>query len=220
MKILLVEDDTLLGDGVRVGLSQAGFIVDWLQNGEQALLATAVGHYDVMILDLGLPKIDGMNVLHTLRSRQDNIPVLVLSAWDTLSDRVAGLDGGADDYMGKPFDFEELCARVRALARRQEGRGNPVIEHGNISLDPAGQSVTLDGVAVGLTHKEFTLLLILIENAGRVMSRSKLDEALYSWGEEVESNAIEVHIHHLRKKLVSGLIRNVRGVGYIIDRLT
>lgn len=220
MKILLVEDDVLLGDGVRVGLSQAGFIVDWLQNGEQALLATAVGHYDVMILDLGLPKIDGMNVLHTLRSRQDNIPVLVLTARDTLSDRVAGLDGGADDYMGKPFDLEELCARVRALARRQEGRGNPVIEHGNIRLDPAGQSVTLDGVAVGLTHKEFTLLLILIENAGKVMSRSKLDEALYSWGEEVESNAIEVHIHHLRKKLVSGLIRNVRGVGYIIDRLT
>ena len=220
MKILLVEDDALLGYGVRAGLSQAGFIVDWLRNGEQALLATALGHYDLMILDLGLPKIDGMNVLYTLRNRQDDIPVLVLTGRDTLSDRVAGLDGGADDYMGKPFDLEELCARVRALARRQEGRGNPVIEHGNIRLDPAGQSVTLDGVEVGLSHKEFKLLLILLENAGRVMSRNTLVEALYSWGEEVESNVIEVHIHYLRKKLDSGLIRTVRGVGYIINRLT
>lgn len=219
MKILLVEDDTLLGNGVQVGLVQEGFSVDWVQDGKQALSAAIVGKYNLMILDLGLPEIDGMEVLRTLRRRQDGIPVLVLTARDTLSDRVTGLDSGADDYMVKPFDLEELCARVRALARRQAGRSTPIIERGNIRLDPAGHTVSLDGSAVELSHKEFSLLLKLLENAGRIMSRSTLEEALYSWGEEVESNVIEVHIHHLRKKLGSSLIRTVRGAGYTIDRL-
>jgi DNA-binding response OmpR family regulator len=220
MKILLVEDDALLGNGVQAGLVQEGFSVDWVQDGKQALSAATVGHYDLMILDLGLPEIDGMEVLRILRCRQDGIPVLVLTARDTLSDRVSGLDGGADDYMVKPFDLEELCARVRALARRQTGRSTPLIEHGIIRLDPAGHTVTLDCLAVELSHKEFSLLLKLLENVGRIMSRSTLEEALYSWGEEVESNVIEVHIHHLRKKLGSSLIRTVRGAGYTIDRLT
>lgn len=219
MKILLVEDDALLGNGVQAGLVQEGFSVDWVQDGKQALSAATVGHYDLMILDLGLPEIDGMEVLRILRCRQDGIPVLVLTARDTLSDRVSGLDGGADDYMVKPFDLEELCARVRALARRQTGRSTPLIEHGQIRLDPAGHTVTLDCTAVELSHKEFSLLLKLLENVGRIMSRSTLEEALYSWGEEVESNVIEVHIHHLRKKLGPSLIRTVRGAGYTIDRL-
>ena len=219
MKILLVEDDALLGNGVQAGLVQEGISVDWVQDGKQALSAATVGHYDLMILDLGLPEIDGMEVLRILRCRQDGIPVLVLTARDTLSDRVSGLDGGADDYMVKPFDLEELCARVRALARRQTGRSTPLIEHGQIRLDPAGHTVTLDCAAIELSHKEFSLLLKLLENVGRIMSRSTLEEALYSWGEEVESNVIEVHIHHLRKKLGSSLIRTVRGAGYTIDRL-
>ena len=220
MKILLVEDDALLGNGVQAGLVQEGFSVDWVQDGKQALSAAAIGHYDLMILDLGLPEIDGLEVLRILRCRQDGIPVLVLTARDTLSDRVTGLDSGADDYMIKPFDLEELCARVRALARRQTGRSTPIIEHGKIRLDPAGHTVTLDCVAVDLSHKEFSLLLKLLGNIGRIMSRNTLEEALYSWGEEVESNVIEVHIHHLRKKLGSSLIRTVRGAGYTIDRLT
>lgn len=220
MKILLVEDDALLGSGVQTGLAQEGFNVDWVQDGKQALSAAATGQYELMILDLGLPGIDGMEVLRKLRCKQDCIPVLVLTARDTLSDRVSGLDSGADDYMVKPFDLEELCARVRALSRRQVGRSTPVIEHGNIRLDPAGHTVTLDCEAVELSHKEFSLLLKLLDNAGRIMSRSTLEEALYSWGEEVESNVIEVHIHHLRKKLGSSLIRTVRGAGYTIDRMT
>lgn len=219
MKILLAEDDALLGDGVRAGLVQAGFSVDWVQDGALALSAMAVNQYDLLILDLGLPEIDGMKVLRTLRNRQDNTPVLVLTARDTLQERVAGLDSGADDYMLKPFDLEELCARVRALARRQTGRSMPLLEHGDICLDPAGHNVTQAGAQVELSQKEFSLLQKLLENTGRIMSRSTLEEALYSWGEEVESNVIEVHIHHIRKKLGSGLVRTIRGVGYTIDKL-
>jgi len=219
MKILLAEDDTLLGDGVRTGLVQAGFSVDWVQDGAMVLSAMAVNQYDLLILDLGLPEIDGMKVLRTLRNRQDNTPVLVLTARDTLQERVAGLDSGADDYMVKPFDLEELCARVRALARRQTGRSQPVLEHGDLCLDPAGHKVTLAGAQVELSQKEFSLLQKLLENTGRIMSRNILEEALYSWGEEVESNVIEVHIHHIRRKLGPSLVRTIRGVGYTIDKL-
>ena len=218
MKILLVEDDVLLGNGVRTGLVQEGFSVDWVESGKQGLAAEASTDYDLMILDLGLPEIDGIDVLRSLRSQQNEMPILILTARDTLADRVTGLDSGADDYLVKPFDLEELFARIRALLRRQTGRASPVIEHGLIRLDPAGHWVTLQGTEVELSHKEFSLLLRLLENVGRVLSRSSLEESLYSWGEEVESNVIEVHIHHLRKKLGSDLIRTIRGAGYTIDR--
>jgi len=218
MKILLAEDDQLLGDGVCAGLSQEGFTVDWIQDGRQALTAIATADYDMMILDLGLPGIDGMKVLHRLRQDNNDIPILILTARDTLSDRVKGLDGGADDYMVKPFDLEELCARVRALSRRKAGRASPLLKHGTLHVDPAAHRVTLDGTPVELSGKEFALLLKLLENTGRVLSRASLEEALYSWGEEIGSNVIEVHIHHLRKKLGAGLIRTIRGIGYTIDR--
>jgi DNA-binding response OmpR family regulator len=218
MKILLVEDDVLLGNGVRTGLVQEGFSVDWVESGKQALASVASADYDLMVLDLGLPEIDGIDVLRSLRSQQNNMPVLILTARDTLADRVTGLDSGGDDFLAKPFDLDELFARIRALLRRQTGRASPVIEHGFIRLDPAGHQVTLQGTEVELSRKEFSLLLRLLENVGRVMSRSSLEESLYSWGEEVESNVIEVHIHHLRKKLGSDLIRTIRGAGYTIDR--
>ncbi len=219
MKIILAEDDVLLGNGVRTGLVQGGFNVDWVESGRKALAAVASGEYDLMILDLGLPELDGIDVLKTLRGQQDDIPVLILTARDTLADRVSGLDTGADDYLVKPFDLDELFARIRALLSRHTGRATPIIEHGTIRLDPAGHRVTSDGVEIELSHKEYSLLLRLLENTGRVMSRSSLEESLYSWGEEVESNVIEVHIHHLRKKLGSGLIRTIRGAGYTIDKL-
>lgn len=219
MKIILAEDDVLLGNGVRTGLIQEGFNVDWVESGRQALAALASGEYDLMILDLGLPELDGIDVLKSLRGQNNDIPVLILTARDTLADRVSGLDTGADDYLVKPFDLDELFARIRALLRRHTGRATPIIEYGKLRLDPAGHRVTNNGVEIELSHKEYSLLLGLLENTGRVMSRSSLEESLYSWGEEVESNVIEVHIHHLRKKLGSELIRTIRGVGYTIDKL-
>lgn len=217
MKILLAEDDRLLGDGVCAGLTQEGFTVDWVEDGRHALTAVETGHYDLLILDLGLPGLDGMDVLRRLRARQDDIPILILTARDTLSDRVGGLDNGADDYMVKPFDLEELCARVRALSRRKTGHVSPVLTHGALRVDPAARQVTLGDTIVELSGKEYALLLKLLENRGRVLSRSMLEEALYSWGEEVGSNVIEVHIHNLRKKIGQSLIRTIRGVGYTID---
>lgn len=217
MKILLAEDDRLLGDGVRAGLIQEGFTVDWVEDGKLTLSAIDSGEYDLLILDLGLPKLDGMDVLKTLRRDSNEIPVLILTARDTLTDRVRGLDSGADDYMVKPFDLEELFARVRALSRRQSGRASPELVHGKLHIDPASHQVTLDNEIIELSGKEFALLLKLLENRGRVMSRGMLEEALYSWGDEVGSNVIEVHIHHLRKKIGQSLIRTIRGIGYTID---
>lgn len=218
MRILLVEDDALLGDGICVGLTQAGFTVDWVKDGKSGLAAVSAGWHELIILDLGLPGISGQELLSSLRKDGHDIPVLILTARDTVEQRIAGLDAGADDYMTKPFDLDELSARLRALLRRRSGRTAPLLTHGDIVLDPAAHAITFQGEAVNLSHREFSMLQLLLESAGRVLSRQHFEENLYGWDEEIESNAIEVHIHHLRKKLGSGLIRTVRGVGYTIDK--
>ncbi len=215
MRILLVEDDRLLGDGLQAGLTQAGFAVDWLRDGEAAVAALSAETFAAVVLDLGLPKRDGLSVLQWLRGRRDATPVLILTARDQLEDRVRGLDLGADDYVLKPFDLDEIAARLRALLRRAHGRPEPVLTLGDLELNPAARTVTRAGEPVELTPREFDLLHLLLENSGRVLTRRSLEEQLYTWHEAVDSNALEVHIHHLRKKLGSELIRTVRGVGYV-----
>lgn len=217
MRLLLVEDDKLLGDGVRTGLTQEGYGVDWFCTAQPAELALQSESYAAMVLDIGLPDRSGLELLEALRRRGDELPVLLLTARDTVADRVAGLDCGADDYLVKPFDLDELAARLRALLRRNRGRAKNIIQHKDIQLDPAGHRVTLSGAAVDLSPREFAVLQLLLESCGKVISRRRLEETIYPWGNEVESNAIEVHIHHLRRKLGSDLIRTIRGVGYIID---
>ncbi|HEY3326917.1 MAG TPA: response regulator transcription factor [Novimethylophilus sp.] len=218
MRILLVEDDALLGDGIKAGLKQAGFAADWAQDGHAAKLALEAEDYAAMVLDLGLPRLSGMELLKWLRGRGSKLPVLILTARDTVADRVAGLDTGADDYLIKPFDLDELTARLRALLRRGGGQAAPVLRHGNLELDPAAHQVRRQGQPIELSAREFTLLHELLLHAGRVQSREQLEQRLYGWGEEVESNSVEVHIHHLRKKLGAELIRTLRGVGYVIDK--
>jgi DNA-binding response OmpR family regulator len=218
MRILLVEDDPQLGDGLSVGLRQAGFAVDWLQDGRAADHALQSESFDLVVLDLGLPGIDGMQVLQAARQRGLTAPVLVLTARDATGDKIAGLDAGADDYLVKPVDLDELAARLRALLRRSAGRAAPVLQRGELQLDPAARSVSLAGQPIDLPAREFALLQLLLENAGRVLSRSQIEQSLYGWREEPDSNALEVHIHHLRKKLGSDLIRTLRGVGYTIPK--
>ena len=215
MRILLVEDDRMLGDGLQAGLTQAGYAVDWLRDGEAAVAALSTEHFAAVVLDLGLPKRDGLSVLQWLRGRHDATPVLILTARDQLEDKVRGLDLGADDYVLKPFDLDEIAARLRALVRRAHGRPEPLLSLGEVELDPAARSVTCAGATVELTPREFDLLQLLLENSGRVLTRRALEEQLYTWNDAVDSNALEVHIHHLRKKLGNELIRTVRGVGYM-----
>ncbi|OYW37856.1 MAG: DNA-binding response regulator [Hydrogenophilales bacterium 12-61-10] len=215
MRILLVEDDRMLGDGLQAGLTQAGYAVDWLRDGEAAVAALSTERFAAVVLDLGLPKRDGLSVLQWLRARHDATPVLILTARDQLEDKVRGLDLGADDYVLKPFDLDEIAARLRALVRRAHGRPQPLLSLGEVELDPAARSVTCAGLAVELTPREFDLLQLLLENSGRVLTRRALEEQLYTWNDAVDSNALEVHIHHLRKKLGNELIRTVRGVGYM-----
>lgn len=217
MRLLLVEDDPILGDGLKAGLDLEGYAVDWLTDGLHADQALQVNRYDLVVLDWNLPRMDGMSILKAMRKRRDTTPVLLLTARDGVQERVAGLDGGADDYVAKPFDLAELCARLRALTRRQEGRNLPLLESRGVCLDPASHQVSYLGRPVELSQKEFAVLEFLMQHTGRVNSRARLEEALYAWGSEVESNAVEVHVHHLRKKLDAGLIRTIRGVGYIID---
>ena len=218
MRILVVEDDALLGDALQVGLKQAGYAVDWTQDGVQADLALCHEDYAAVVLDLGLPQLSGLAVLQRLRQRQSSLPVLILTARDTVEDRIRGLDQGADDYLVKPFDRGELEARLRALIRRAGGHANPVLQVGGVELDPAAHSVVYEAKPVELSGREFTVLQALMLNAGRVLSRAQLEDKLYAWGQEVESNAVEVHIHHLRRKLYPGLIETIRGVGYLIPR--
>ena len=215
MRILLVEDDRMLGDGLQAGLSQAGYAVDWLRDGEAAVAALSTESFAAVVLDLGLPKRDGLSVLQWLRGRHDATPVLILTARDHLEDKVRGLDLGADVYVLKPFDLDEITARLRALVRRAHGRPEPVLTLGEIALNPAARTVTRAGQPVELTPREFDLLHLLLENTDRVLSRRTLEEQLYTWNDAVDSNALEVHIHHLRKKLGNELIRTVRGVGYM-----
>lgn len=218
MRILLVEDDHLLGDGVRAGLKQAGYAVDWVQDGQAAKLAMQAEDYAMLVLDLGLPKMSGSELLKWLRSQKYSLPVIILTACDTVADRIAGLDAGADDYLIKPFDLDELIARMRALLRRSAGQTAPKLQHLDIELEVATYQVRKAGVLIELSAKEFTLLHELLLHVGRVQSREQLEQRLYGWGEEVESNAIEVHVHHLRKKFGAELIRTIRGVGYVIDQ--
>ncbi|MCE5180921.1 MAG: response regulator [Betaproteobacteria bacterium] len=218
MRLLLVEDDSLLGDGIRAGLRLAGHTVDWVKDGVAAQLALEAEEYSLVVLDLGLPRLSGLELLRWLRQSGETLPVLILTARDTVADRVKGLDSGADDYLVKPFDLEELAARVRSLLRRSSGRASPLLTHGEITLDPAAHRTTRNGQAVELSPREFAILQRLMESAGRTLSREQLEQSLYGWNEEVESNAVEVHIHHLRKKLGTELIRTVRGVGYMIDK--
>lgn len=219
MKILLVEDDDLLGDGIRTGLAQVGFAVDWAHNGRDAELALAAEKYDAMVLDLGLPKVSGGEVLRRARAGGVVVPVLILTARDTVADRVAGLDAGADDYLVKPFDLAELQARLRALIRRTHGQTAALLRHGDLELDPAARTVRWQGRSVELSAREFALLHELLSHVGRVLSKAQIEEKLYGWGEEIESNAIEVFVHHLRRKLSPALIRTLRGVGYMIDKV-
>ena len=219
MRLLLAEDDQLLGEGIVTALRRAGYSVDWFRDGATVGPAMQSEHFDLVILDLGLPKLDGLDVLRQMRKRGDATPVLILTARDEISDRVIGLDAGADDYLGKPFSLEELLARLRALQRRRGGRAENLIEHGELSVDPSGHRVSIQGEPVTLPRREFALLLALLENRGTILTREQLEQTLYSWAEEVGSNTIEVHVHHLRKKLGNDLIRTVRGIGYTIDNL-
>jgi len=216
MRILLAEDDPLLGDGLRAGLRQLGFQVDWVRDGMAAEREARAQPYAAAVLDLGLQQQDGMDVLAALRRAGSTLPVLVLTARDALPDRIRGLDAGADDYVVKPVDLHELAARLRALVRRAHGQPRDCLSAHGVELDPAARAVRLAGQPVALSTREFDLLHALMLNAGRVLSREQLEQHLYSWGQEVDSNAIEVHIHNLRRKLGPALIQTVRGVGYLL----
>ncbi|MFO1268510.1 MAG: winged helix-turn-helix domain-containing protein [Rubrivivax sp.] len=218
MRILLVEDDSLLGDGLRAGLRQQGFLVDWVRDGVAADRELRSGVYAAAVLDLGLPQKDGLEVLAGVRRAGISVPVLVLTARDALPERVRGLDSGADDYVVKPVDLEELAARLRALVRRAHGRARDVLVVQDLQLDPAARRVTRAGEEVALTTREFDLLHALMLNADRVLTREQLEQHTCSWGQEVDSNTVEVHVHHLRRKLGGGLIHTVRGVGYVLRR--
>lgn len=220
MRLLLAEDDRMIGASVQKGLRQDGFTVDWVEDGRAAELALTEGVHDVLLLDLGLPRKQGLEVLSAMRRRGDKRPVLIVTARDAVADRVAGLDAGADDYVIKPFALDELAARIRALLRRQSGRADPVLAYGDIELRPATREIRVRGEPVALSPREFAILEALLARPGAVLSRAQLEEKLYGWKDEVESNAVEVHLHGLRRKLGPDLIRNVRGVGWMIGKPT
>lgn len=217
MRVLLAEDDPMLGDGLRAGLRQLGFQVDWVRDGPAAERELSCGEYTAAVLDLGLPGKDGLDVLQALRTAGVGTPVLVLTARDAVPDRIRGLDLGADDYVLKPVDLHELAARLRSLVRRSHGVAHEVLQMGALALEPGTRRVLWQGAEVGLSTREFDLLHALMRSAGRVLSREQLEQQMYSWGHEVESNAIEVHIHHLRRKLQADAIQTVRGVGYRVN---
>ncbi|MGL4735597.1 MAG: response regulator [Enterovibrio sp.] len=219
MRVLLIEDDVMLGDGMQDALRRAGYTVDWLQQGLSMLAALKCDEFAAAILDLNLPDIDGISLLKKVRRAGYNLPVLILTARDKLDDRVAGLDVGADDYMVKPFEFKELDARLRALIRRSQGQAQAILEYGDITINPQAQQVLYKGADVKLTPQEYKLLQELLSQPGRVFNRDQLQQRLYGWEDRGESNVVDVHIHHLRKKLYNNLIRNIRGVGYIVPSL-
>jgi two-component system response regulator QseB len=218
MRLLLVEDDPMIGAAAREGLRQEGHAVDWVRDGAQAEAAAANGVYDLVLLDLGLPRRDGLTVLRSLRARGHDVPVLIITARDAVADRVAGLDAGADDYLVKPFDLDELAARVRAVLRRRAGRSSAVLRVGELEVDAAARRVRWKGREVALSAREYALLEALADRPGAFLSRAQLEERLYGWDEEIGSNAVEVHIHALRRKLDPALIRNVRGLGYSLAK--
>ena len=218
MRILLVEDDPILGDGIKSGLLQDHYNVDWLTDGGQASQALQTDSYDLLLLDLNLPVKSGIDILKQIRKTDNALPVLILTARDATEDRIKGLDMGADDYLTKPFDLDELLARIRALLRRSKGRTTPTLTHGELELNPVEHTLSMSNKPVDLSPVEFQLLQLLLENRGRVFPKKQMEDNIYGWNKEVDSNAIEVHIHHLRKKLGNDLIRTIRGVGYVIDK--
>ncbi|HMO44713.1 MAG TPA: response regulator [Rubrivivax sp.] len=222
MRVLLVEDDAMIGEAVRGALGDAAYAVDWVRDGQAALASLAAQHYDLMLLDLGLPGTDGLQVLAATRRRDNPLPVLVVTARDGVDDRVRGLDGGADDYVLKPFEMVELLARMRAVLRRKAGSAAPVLDNGAVSLDPATHEARVagggGGAAIVLSRREFSLLHALLVRPGAILSRGELEDRIYGWGEEVESNAVEFLIHSLRRKLGSTVIRNVRGAGWMVAK--
>jgi DNA-binding response OmpR family regulator len=219
MRVLVVEDDPMIGRAVADGLQADGYAVDWVRDGSAAELALKHGPYDLAVLDLGLPQKDGLEVLRSLRRARVEVPVVIITARDALADRIAGLDQGADDYLVKPFDLDELLARARAVVRRRAGRASPEVAFGALTLDPARRTVSFRGARVELSAREFAVLEALMREPGTVVSRARLEDSVYGWGEEVGSNSVEVHLHHLRRKLDPSLIRNVRGVGYRVARI-
>lgn len=216
MRVLLAEDDLMIGEIFSEALTEEAYTVDWVKDGSQALLAIKTTEYDIILLDLGLPKVDGMNVLHTLRGAKIDTPVLILTARDAVDDRIRGLDGGADDYVIKPFELGEVLARMRSLIRRHQGKADNLLNVGNLSLDIAKKRVSLDGQALDLTAKEYMLLTVFMTHADKVLSKSELEDKLYGWGMEVESNAVEFLIYNLRKKIGSSYIKNMRGLGWYL----
>lgn len=218
MRLLLVEDDESLGEAVKTGLTQFGYIVDWLKNGEIARSILKSETFDLILLDLGLPKLEGLQLLHSIRANGDTTPVIILTARESVEDRVKGLDGGADDYIIKPFDLNELSARIRALTRRSQGRADTEIHYRNLTLDPASHTVIIDNTTINFPRREFALLLKLLENQGQVVTREQIMQSIYSWDDDVDSNTLEVHIHSLRKKLNADYIRTIRGIGYMIEK--
>lgn len=218
MRILLAEDDRMIGAAVRDALLQDGYVVDWLRDGQRADAALATGQYDLALLDLGLPGKDGLAILRSLRSRRQAMPVIVITARDAVESRIAGLDAGADDYIVKPFDLDELAARIRSALRRSAGRPEPDLVLGDVSVNLAQRTVLRDGHTVTLSAREYAVVEALTLRPGAILSRGQLEQRMYGWGEEVDSNAVEVHIHAIRKKLGTDFIRNVRGVGYYIPR--
>jgi two-component system response regulator QseB len=218
MRLLLIEDDELLGDAVKAGLTQFGYIVDWLKDGEAARSAIKSESFELIILDLGLPKLSGLGFLQSIRNDGNTTPVIILTARESVEDRIKGLDSGADDYIVKPFDLNELSARIRALVRRSLGRADAVLQYRNVTLDPAAHTVFVDDNIVNVPRREFALLQKLLENHGHVLSREQLMQSIYGWDEDVDSNALEVHIHNLRKKLNANFIRTIRGVGYMAEK--
>ena len=219
MRVLLVEDDPMIGDAIQGALRDASYAADWVKDGQTALTTLGCQHYDLVLLDLGLPGKDGLEVLASLRARGDPIPLLIITARDGLDDRLRGLDGGADDYVSKPFQMAELLARMRAVLRRKAGAAAPVLGNGVVSLDPATKEASLNGGSlVQLSNREFSLLQALLVRPGAILSRSELEDRIYGWGEEVESNAVEYLIHALRRKLGGEVIKNVRGVGWMVSK--
>lgn len=227
MRVLLVEDDTMIGEAIQEALKDAAYATDWVQNGQTALTTMGCQHYDLVLLDLGLPGKDGLEVLTSIRAKDNPVPLLIITARDGLDDRLRGLDGGADDYVLKPFEMAELLARMRAVLRRKGGSATPMLGNGVVSLDPATREAalinstphnTLDSPTVQLSNREFALLQALLVRPGAILSRSDLENRIYGWGEEVESNAVEFLIHALRRKLGSAVIKNVRGVGWMVSK--
>ena len=217
MRVLLVEDDAMLGDGLQAGLSQHGFTVDWVDKGQVALHSLEMENFDTVILDLGLPDLDGFQVLKNYRAKNGDVPILVLTARNEVGDKLSCLDGGADDYLVKPVDIRELAARVRVLMRRKDGRRKSLIKHGNVEVDPKEHRVTANGVPIELSLREFNILHALIRSPGRVVSKEQLEQIVYGWESDPDSNVVQVHLHNLRRKVGHDFIRTIRGVGYVIE---